>query len=124
MSFCLIDLEIMIRFLNLRISFWIFTIFWNKRNNITEKCRELIVHAYCEYRDNAVYGNEAGNTWGKKLNCEGFTCDLAKSTDIKSAYAFNWEAFRNLNPATPEFARKRLEKLFDERFAYNMSLMF
>lgn len=75
-------------------------------------------------RDNAVYGSEAGNTWGKKLNCEGFTCDLVKSTDIKSAYSFDWEAFRNLNPATPEFARKRLEKLFDERFAYNMSLMF
>lgn len=32
----------------------------NKRNDITDACRELIVQAYGEYKNNAIYGDKAG----------------------------------------------------------------
>lgn len=32
----------------------------NKRNDITDACRELIVQAYGEYKNNAIYGDKSG----------------------------------------------------------------
>lgn len=32
----------------------------NKRNDISDACRELIVKAYCEFKNNAIYGDKAG----------------------------------------------------------------
>ena len=42
-----------------------------KRNDITDLCRELIVKAYGEFRDGAVYGDEAG------VYCESKVFDTA-----------------------------------------------
>jgi len=44
-----------------------------KRNDITDKCRDLIVQAYGEFRDNAVYGEKEGVYCQSKIfNTEDF----------------------------------------------------
>ena len=44
-----------------------------KRNDITDKCRDLIVQAYGEFRDNAVYGEKDGVYCQSKIfNTEDF----------------------------------------------------
>ncbi len=74
-------------------------------------------------RDNAVYGSDAGKPWGHKLNEEGFTCDAKAICKIKSEYAFDWDEFLKANPYTPDFARERLEKLYDDQMKYHLGLM-
>ena len=82
------------------------------------------MNVVAEYlRDHAVYGSEAGKPWGHKLNEEGFTCDAKALCDIKSERAFSWDEFLRQNPYTPEFARERLQKLYDAQMKYNMALM-
>ena len=39
----------------------------NKRNNISDACRELIVQAYGEFRNNAVYGDKSGKYCESKI---------------------------------------------------------
>ncbi len=73
-------------------------------------------------RDHAVYDN-AGQSFGKKLNCEGFKCDKDKLLNIKSKYSFNWEEFKKNNPYTPEFAQKRYQKYYDNMFNYMLGLL-
>ena len=44
-----------------------------KRNDITDRCRSLIVAAYCDFRDDAVYGDKAGVYCHSKIfNAEDF----------------------------------------------------
>lgn len=58
--------------------------------------------------DYATYDN-AGQSYGQKLNSEGFVYDEKVIGKPKSKYFFDWKDYKEKNPLTPDSARELLE---------------
>ncbi|MFZ7132380.1 MAG: hypothetical protein ACOWWR_08485 [Eubacteriales bacterium] len=79
--------------------------------------------AVTEYiRDHAFY-DKPGQPFGQKLNSEGFTCDIEKSSHYDSKYKFSWEEFKANNPYAPDIAKGRLEDLDNKMMKWYLSLL-
>jgi len=76
------------------------------------------VHEY------SVYKEEAGRSYGKKLNSENFQFDLSKSMPAKSKYSFDWEEYKKANPYVPDYAKPYLESKDIDFAKYFVSLFF
>ena len=72
-------------------------------------------------RDYAVYPN-AGESFGTPLNSEGYVFDTAITPPLKSKYLFDWEAFKEEFPLTPDCARESLESYDKSLFDFFMNL--
>lgn len=100
-----------------------YTFSFDKGTNVHNTINLDNLNLLAEYlRDHAVYEN-AGQPFGKALNSEGFTCDKAALLKTGSRYDFDWESFHANNPNTPEFAKVRFEKYYDQMFSQFMGLL-
>lgn len=73
-------------------------------------------------RDYAKYDNP-GEPFGTVLNSEGFVFDENIVPKPRSQYLFNWDAFKEKYPLTPDFARDNFERFSKETFDFYMNLL-
>ncbi len=73
-------------------------------------------------RDHAFY-DHAGDTYGMKLNCEGYTYDFKKFENISSKYSFDFNKFKKDNPYAPQIVEKRFQRYYFDMMQSFMDLL-
>jgi hypothetical protein len=71
------------------------------------------------------YGNfeNVGQSFGMPLNSEGFKYDENMVPKPQSQYLFDWNAFKEKYPLTPDFSRANFERFSKETFDFYMNLL-
>jgi hypothetical protein len=65
--------------------------------------------AMCEAVEEFGKYENAGESFGQKLNSEGYVIDESLLTLPKSKYSFDWDEYKKENPYAPESMKATLE---------------